>query len=126
MADAAETFQKAHRWQDNIKVRTAVASAGPGTCPPPARVDVSAGEEEGEASLTHWRGTKGSMVWSQEPLPSIQQAFEVREYTVVGELLRERDSIPFPDFPSRRPPGWDRGPGCHSQEILSFHQQSPE
>ena len=54
---------------------------------------MSAGEEGGEAALTHWRGTKGSMVWSQEPLPSIQQAFEVHEYTVVGELLREKDTM---------------------------------
>lgn len=33
LADAAETFQKAHRWQDNIKVRTAPSQ--PSTCPPP-------------------------------------------------------------------------------------------
>ena len=126
MADAAENFQKAHRWQDNIKVRTVVAFPGPGTFPPPARVDVNAGEKGREAALTHWQGTKGSMVWSQEPLPSVQQAFEVCEYTDVGGLPGERDPIPFPDFPSRRPPGWDRGPGCLSREVLSFPQQSPE
>ena len=49
MADAAENFQKAHRWQDNIKVRTVVAFPGPGTFPPPARVDVNAGEKGREA-----------------------------------------------------------------------------
>lgn len=47
-----------------------------------------------EAALTHWQGTKGSMVWSQEPLPSVQQAFEVCEYTDVGGLPGERDPIP--------------------------------
>ena len=52
LADAAENFQKAHRWQDNIKVRTTVASPGPRTCPPPARVDMNAAEEEG-GGCTH-------------------------------------------------------------------------
>lgn len=50
LADAAENFQKAHRWQDNIKVRMAVPSPAPGTCPPPARVEVDAGEGGGEAA----------------------------------------------------------------------------
>ncbi|XP_016072356.1 PREDICTED: voltage-dependent calcium channel subunit alpha-2/delta-2 [Miniopterus natalensis] len=43
LADAAETFQKAHRWQDNIKVRPTVPSSALSTCPPLARVDVSGG-----------------------------------------------------------------------------------
>ena len=45
LADAAENFQKAHRWQDNIKVRTTVPSPAPTTCPSPERADVNLGKE---------------------------------------------------------------------------------
>lgn len=34
------------------------------------------GKREREAAQTHWKGTKGSVGWSREPVPNVQQTFE--------------------------------------------------
>lgn len=54
LADAAENFQKAHRWQDNIKVRTAVPPQ-PHDLPTPSKDRHEFGGEG--IAQTHWRGT---------------------------------------------------------------------
>lgn len=73
LADAAENFQKAHRWQDNIKVRSAVPSPAPVTCPQPARVDVDSGEGAlprltGGALRALWRGAWDRSIASSKRL----------------------------------------------------------
>lgn len=59
LADAAENFQKAHRWQDNIKVRTTASSPTP-RVHHPRKVKVKAGEQ-GECCSDTLCGGRGGI-----------------------------------------------------------------
>lgn len=99
LADAAENFQKAHRWQDNIKVRAAPSPA-PRTCPPPARVAVNAGEAGGRLPR-RTGGAQGLCGVEPGALPSIRQTFEA----LLGAGTQSTDTnLPFHSRGAVEPP----------------------